>query len=228
MVLETMRILDDDGFQGALGLVDADFDRVQGKTETNPNVIMPNGHDLDTMLVFSPALNRVLIEVGSSDKIGRFGQNVLEALIERALPVAYLRLHSLRTRLGLKFRGLDYSAWIARSTFEPKYDDLITEVPNISQRHDLTPSHLEEAIQELREVEYHVGELCTGTDLIGILSVGLRGVLGSKRASDVTSEKLKSMLRLAFSEDDFTNSGLHEAIRCWEERSPWFRILKNA
>ncbi len=131
-VCEVIRILDDDNFPGALGLIDADFDRIEGSQSTGPNILMPEYHDLETMLMCSPALDRVLVEFGSQDKLENFGENVLETLIDRALPVGYLRLHSLRIGLDLTFHGLNYSAWIDRASFRGSTARLIDEVKDRS------------------------------------------------------------------------------------------------
>ena len=85
-VCEVVRILDNDNFDGVLGLVDADFDRIEGVPARGPNIVMPEYHDLETMLLCSQALDRILVEFGSQDKIDDFGENVLDALINRALP----------------------------------------------------------------------------------------------------------------------------------------------
>ena len=120
-VCDAIGILDDDGFDGALGMVDADFDRVEGIPDRSRNLVMPECHDLVTMLVRSPALARVLREFGSQDKLDSFGKSVLDALIEIALPIGYLRLHSLRDDLNLRFRGLDYARWIDARSFQSPY-----------------------------------------------------------------------------------------------------------
>ena len=75
-VCEVIRILDESNFAGVLGLVDADFDRVESIPSRGPNILMPEYHDLETMLLCSPALDRILIEFGSQDKIDDFGENV--------------------------------------------------------------------------------------------------------------------------------------------------------
>ncbi len=95
-VCEVIEILDNDNnFTGALGMVDADFDRIEGKQDRGPNIVMPECHDLETMLICSPALDRVLVEFGSQEKLEDFEEDVLGALLKRALPAGHLRLYSL-------------------------------------------------------------------------------------------------------------------------------------
>ena len=226
-VCDVIDILDEDNFNGVLGLIDADFDRIEGGQQRSQNLVMPECHDLDMMLVSSPALDRILTALGSRDKLETFQEDVLKALMERALPLGYLRLHSLRERLNLRFRGLRYSAWIDRSSFEPNTTKLINTVKNHSQRQDLSSSDLAIAIEELQDSNYDPYEMCNGADVIGILSVGLRRVLGTKDAGEVGEELLKMSLRLAYSEQHFRSSSLRKDIETWQRRNHGFQILRS-
>ena len=224
-VCDVIDILDEDDFDGVLGLIDADFDRIEGNPERSQNLIMPECHDLDMMLVSSPALDRILTELGSRDKLENFQEDVLKALMERALPVGCLRLYSLRENLNLRFRGLRYSAWINRSTFVANTTNLINTVKNDSQRQDLSSGDLAVAIEKLQDSNYDPYEMCNGADVIGILSVGLRRVLGTNDAGEVREELLKMSLRLAYSEQHFRSSSLKKDIEKWQRRNHGFQIL---
>ena len=226
-VCEVIDILENDDFKGALGLIDSDFDRVEGGEATSPNIVKPEFHDLETMLICSPALDRVLSEVGSQDKLERFGKDVLEELIARALPVAHLRLYSVRNGLNLRFRGLKYSAWIDPVSFEAKVSSLIEEVKNHSQRLDMASEALAVGIREVETADLEPREICNGQDLIEVLSVGLRRVLGTNDASSVNGDKLRRYLRLAFSIQDFAASSLSREIRRWEAENDGFPLLRK-
>ena len=74
-VCDVIDILDEDLFSGALGLIDADFDRIEGISSRSQNIVMPECHDLMTMLVCSPALTRVARELGSEEKLESLGKD---------------------------------------------------------------------------------------------------------------------------------------------------------
>lgn len=228
-VCNVIDILERDNFAGVLGIIDADFDRIEGFSERSQNLVMPECHDLIMMMVKSPALDRTLTELGSLKKLEKFKNskgNVLEALIDRALPLGYLRLHSLRERLGLRFRDLNHSAWIRRSSFAADTSVLIETVKNHSQCHLLSSMDLLSAIEELQSFEYDPYEICNGTDVIEILSIGLRSVLGNRNAGEVRGESLKMSLRLAYSEQDFRESRLGKDIEEWQNQNPGFQVLE--
>ena len=140
-VCTVVSILDDDNFTGVLGLIDADFDRIENVQSRGPNILMPEYHDLETMLLCSSALDRVLAEFGSQEKLATFEEEVLEGLLSRALPLGYLRLYSARKSLNLRFDGMTYSAWVDRASFDVRIDRLINEVKNrYSKMPAITPA----------------------------------------------------------------------------------------
>ena len=226
-VCDTIDILDEDLFSGALGLIDADFDRIEGISGRSQNIVMPECHDLMTMLVCSPALTRVARELGSEEKLESLGKTILESLIEIALPIGYLRLHSIRAGLNLRFMGLTYSRWIDTRPFQADTDKLIEAVKNHSQKQNLASDVLEKAIAGLQSAKYDPREICVGTDLVEALSIGLRGALGSKRARDVGGELLRSNLRLAYSDVEFRASTLMRDIEQWQSQNPRFQVLRS-
>ena len=226
-VCEVIGILDDDQFDGVLGMIDADFDRIEGTPSRSQNVVMPECHDLFTMLVSSPALARVVREFGSPEKLGRLGKTALEALTKVALPIGYLRLHSQREGLNLRFRDLNYSGWIGLTSFQADSARLIDVVKSRSQRHDLSSDDLAKAIADLHDADYDPYEVCVGADLVEALSIGLRRALGSRRAADVRVDYLKSGLRLAYSDTEFRASTLMRDIEHWQLRKPDFQVLRS-
>lgn len=224
-VEEVITILDQDNFDGVLGIVDADFDRIECIERGSPNMVMPPYHDLETMLMCSPALDRVLNEYASQTKIRNSKIDILEELIDKALPVAYLRLISLRERLDLRFDGLNYSSWVNLNSLAINIDNLVREVRNKSQRHDLSSEMLSAAIREVELENPNSREMCSGADLIEILAIGLRRVLGTNQKSSVNGINLRRSLRLAYSDGEFLKSSLGKDIRRWETKGVG-RILR--
>ena len=226
-VSDAIDILDEDLFSGALGVIDADFDRIEGISSRSQNVVMPECHDLMTMLVCSPALTRVARELGSEEKLESLGKTILESLIEIALPIGYLRLHSIRAGLNLRFMGLTYSRWIGTRSFQADTGKLIEAVKNHSRRHDLSSDSLARAIADLHRANYVAYEICVGTDLVEALSIGLRRVLANRPAADVRPELLRSNLRLAYSDVEFRASTLMRVIEQWQSQNPRFQVLRS-
>lgn len=72
--INALDILDKDNFTGVLAIVDADFSILEGSIHTSSNLLITDDHDLEMMLIKSPALEKLLCEVGSDEKILKFAQ----------------------------------------------------------------------------------------------------------------------------------------------------------
>ena len=228
-VLDVIRLLDTENFRGVFGMVDLDFDAINRISVDTANIIHGDCHDVEAMLIRSPAFDHVLREFGSEDKITRFCDrmqlDVRTVLHKAVMPLAYLRLHSKRTGLNLKFENLRFSEFIHRDSLEMNLTALITAVKNNSQRQDISSEALRAGIAELNDVTHNPWQLCNGHDLVGVFSFALRSSIGSERAANVRVENLTTSLRLAYNESDFSESAQYQRIREWELANAQFRIF---
>jgi hypothetical protein len=171
----------------------------------------------------------VLREFGSEAKIQRFvtkaQRDIRQVLLTTAFLIGYLRWHSLRADLRLRFDGLAFSRFVDMTTLTADRSKLITAVKNHSQRLELDNNELELAISGLEDSKHDPWQLCNGHDLVGVLSIGLRRAIGSQSAAAVGVEDMERALRLAYEAADFAASPLYRAIRDWEQRIRSFHVL---
>jgi hypothetical protein len=211
-------LLDHAGFKGALGIVDSDFDGLDGKVLPSPNIVRVDCHDLEAMLVRSPALDAVLHEFASPEKLtrfeSRFGRPLRAWLTQAALPLGYLRWNSLRAGLNLRFEGLRFSSFIDVGTLELKPAALLVELKNRSQNWAVSDQQLTEAgwPADRHDNPWHV---CCGHDMTELLALALRRVIGSRQG--LTASNIASGLRLAYNHQDFLGSEVRAAISRWQE-----------
>ena len=215
-VYDVIDVLDGIEFHGALGIVDSDFDRLYGVQHLRGNIVSYDYHDLETMLMFSSALDRVVVEFGSRSKISRRGGNVLRLLIERALAVGYLRIYSNMNDLGLRFDGVRFSSWIDRSSLDWSFGSLMRAVANNSAGQSLQSDQIDEVASSFEARKYDAKEVCVGSDLVAVLALGLRTALGTNNAGVVSECILRKSLRLAYSIHMLLNSRFGRDIRAWE------------
>lgn len=224
-VTEVIARLERDQFPGIIGVVDADLDHVEGYQSLSDNLIILETADLEALLIRSSALDRVLVELVSRDKISQFGGNIRGVLVKAAIWIACLRLHSKRAGLSLRFKGIKYKECIIDESLSVNLEVLVQEVINRSQLHRLSRMDI---VTELRSIHGSIIDpwlICYGKDMIGILSFGLRKTLGGNNAKDVTPEIINRGLRLSFDWDDMNRSVLGKNLRAWSKRNPGYRIL---
>lgn len=229
-VLGALEILEDDGFPGAVGIVDADRSRVSGDLPRSDSVLLTDGCDLESMLLHSPALDKVLAELGKPEKIEAFeserGTSIREHLVDLARPLGALRHVSERDHLGLRFQTLAVSKFVDRELRVLDRPALVRAVKNKSQRPDLDEDRLLGELEEIvRDRGVSSRDLSNGHDMVKLLALGLRRALGSRKEGEVSAEILERSLRLAYEKEYFQASELCAAIRDWERRNPDFTVL---
>ena len=226
-VIETIEILDEDAdFDGALGIVDADFDRIQYEVSSSNNLFSPECHDLVMMHIINSPLDDVMVEYGSRLKISSLDTSVLNLLVHSAIPIGYLRLYSLRANLNLRFSNLSFTSFINRNTLAIDRLNLIREVRNKSGRYDLNDFDLEQRLTEIESAAYAFEEVCCGEDLVEILSIGFRKLLGNHNSRNVDPVSLKRALRLAMPTTTFRETQLGVSLVDWQNRNPSYRLFE--
>ncbi|MEH2300525.1 MAG: DUF4435 domain-containing protein [Nostoc sp.] len=225
--IEILKILEQSNFQGILAIVDADFDRFETLLYTSYNLLRTDSHDLETMLINSPAFNKVLAEFGSEEKIAQFNRDVRLVLVENGMSIGYLLWISKCDGLNLTFDGITFSKFIDEQTLQINELKLIQEIKNKSQAFSLNEKNLQERLKSQKSNNHDPWQICCGHDLVEILSFGLRKALGSNKAADVEPNNLERSLRLAYEEIYFRQTQLYLDIRTWESNNQPFRVLRN-
>lgn len=215
-VIDTISILDQDKFSGVVGIVDADFDHIEERYFENINIIVTDFHDLECIQLQASGLESLVNEFGSQPKLDSFNQDIRDAILSAASPIGYLRLYSQRNKLKLRFTNLNYSSFVDRITLKTNCNLLIREVKNRSNLQNIPNAVLAEGVREIKELKYDPWQICTGTDLLGVLSVGLRHILGNNNAAQVQMDRLRQVLRVAYKKEDFEKTKMSHALREWE------------
>ncbi|MBV9690846.1 MAG: DUF4435 domain-containing protein [Ktedonobacteraceae bacterium] len=229
--VEALFLLEEGAFSGVLAIVDADFDVLEEKVSSSRNLLFTDTHDLETMMLKSPALDYVLDEFGSQGKMMAFvekhGRSVRSALLECGLPVGYLRWASLRHNLFLAFEGLDFEKFVDRAKLTVDISQLIKTVKDKSQKQAIAEIDLHNKMEWLKSASHDPYHVCCGHDLVCILSLSLCKTVGSHNTKAVEPEILEKLLRLAYERSFFSKTDLYAFILQWEETNPPFVVLSK-
>ena len=222
-----LNILEQGNFAGVLAIVDADFDILEGSVPLSPNLLFTDTHDLETMLLNSPALEKVLSEHGSEAKINNFAKDIRQTLLKSAKIVGYLRWASLKFNYCLKFEGLAFNKFIDDRTLALNESKLLQTVKNNSQKPGLDEPEIRANMDSLKTDTQDMWYVCCGHDMVDILSIALCKALGSCNSQKVEPNVLEQNLRLAYESSYFHNTPLYAAIQTWEETNQPFQVLPN-
>lgn len=217
--------LDIEAFPGVLGIVDDDYDSLLGKTLTSGNLVATDAHDLECLLCRSDALESVLAEFGVAQKIQAFTQktrvDVRTGLLERALVFGRLRWAAARDGLDIDRKALRVPRFVDADTWAVDGDGLLHAVSAGGWPHGV--GALERCIATLPPAD--PWRVAHGHDMIEILRIGLKRVLGRLPASK-GHEDIARILRVGVSDDALRKTALHADIRTWERANAYLVLLK--
>jgi hypothetical protein len=219
--------LDGEHFSGLLTIVDADFDCLESIHPPSPNILYSDTHDLETMLLSSSSLSKVLSELLSVPRARAIPAPVLDLAFQAVLPLGYFRWLSspYKENLGLKFKGIVFTQFIAMPSFVTDIDFMINEVVRNTGSCSLDVTTIKVKLHTLTTGSQDKWEVCSGHDLVEVIFLALKNHWGNHRAETATLDVFDAMLRIAYDETDFKSSNLFQEIRKWETRNPLFEVL---
>ena len=225
-VIGGVQRLDRERFGGVLGVVDDDCDSLMGIDVGTRNVVRTDVHDLECLLCRSSALEMVLAEYGDESKIRRFemnaGTDVRGALLERALVFGRLRFAALRDGLDIDNSAIRVQRFVDRGTWTVDAEGLVRAVVKDGSPHD--EGVVERCVARLPVVD--PWRVARGHDMVSILRLGLRRVLGDLPAS-VGDGQISRILRAGMASDELRATNLWAHMRAWETGNHPFRILRG-
>ena len=238
-VKEVLLILERCMLPGVLAIVDADFDVLEEKLPATQNLLFTDTHDLETMIIKSTALEKVLSKFGSADKIAAFkqkyGKDVRTTLIECGTHIGYLRWISLREGLALSFEDLDFNKFVNKGELTIDVLKLIkavkersynTEIDK-SRKHTIREHDTQKSMNQLKNDLHDPWYVCCGHDLACILAVGLQKAIGTHSTQTANQELVEKWLHLAYEHFHFHKTQLFASIQVWEKANAPFVILNK-
>ncbi|MCK9440444.1 MAG: DUF4435 domain-containing protein [Methanothrix sp.] len=212
--------------EGILAIVDADFWNLEKTSIESSNILSTDTHDLETMILRSGSLDKVVKELVDSTRAKSLCKPIRILLLENALPIGYLRWINSpqKENLCLDFTGLNFENLIDQKTFIININRLIDAVKENSNDYSLDSTYIKSIISDLEKDKHDPWQVCSGHDIIQILSIGLNRNFGY-RGGLVTLELLHKIIRLSYSYVDFQQTDLFKEMLKWEEANNPFKIL---
>ncbi|MBL1211645.1 DUF4435 domain-containing protein [Geminocystis sp. GBBB08] len=218
-VIQVLDILNKHEIKGIIGIVDADFDHLENTKYNHNNLFLTDYHDLEMMLINSPALDKLLIEFASEDKLKKLKLDMRQVLLNLSYELGYLRWISKCEQLNLTFNNLDYTKLLDIKRLTTDLDKLIQTVINKTQNYSISKEDLLNKINIKKSDILCKYQICCGHDMIEILSILLRKTIGSNNANEVSKDHLERSLRLAYEKVYFKETNLYVQIIEWQKNN---------
>lgn len=217
------------GVAGVLAFVDADFDRIVGSICEHPDVVVSDYHDVEMMLLLSPALDKVLAEYASPKKVAaltaKTRSSIRSVLLQEASRIADIRLANRRMGWGLGFKKIKHSKFVDKTTLCVDRSEAVVHVVSTSRVSGPSPDTVASELPDEEQYAEQLPDYCSGHDTTALLAIGLRRCLGGQSAQVACRENVERWLRLAFEEAHFAVTDVFAAIRLWEEANSTYCVM---
>lgn len=232
---EIYQILQQRGFDRMLGIRDADFIRVNGNEKFDANyaeaIYLTDAHDSESMILLSNALENLLVEVSSDDKIEALEQtkgSIRHLLFDLTYPIGCLRYANKKFDLGLAFKPkspegnkLKLKKIICEKTLSYLGDEkLVTTVLQYSTNRGRELPAKEVILEKLNEVKsYELSPdiIANGHDLSEALFILIKKGLKSSSKSIQDASCVEELMRIAYSDGQFKGTSLFESLTKWQQ-----------
>lgn len=227
-VLGAVLLLDASQFRGVIGLVDGDFAEVSNDNAPSPNIVRTQGNDTEMMIVDSPALDKVLLQYGSEQKIATIcavsNATVKQIIAGEAAKIGLMRLASKRRGWNLKFKGMSYQF----TTNSGSTVDSAAIAARVLARTGVGAPNANDLQQECAALAALCHDnflLSNGHDYVRILARAFKRDIGTTNVFESDSSELEKVLRVAYERGYFAQTTTAEAIRNWEVQNHPYIVL---
>ncbi|MDC0748103.1 DUF4435 domain-containing protein [Polyangium mundeleinium] len=227
--LDALQRLQTPPLGGVLFILDADFDILEGRSPPSVSVVFTDTHDLETMLLASPAFEKLLLQVAKEEKVERFREqhgDLRACLLRCGKQLGYLLWLSRRDGLNLRFEELKVGRFIDEKTLLLDPMEMVKVVANHSKRLDLKGEALLARLMAMHDDAHDPWHVCCGHHLTEILALALRKAWATNDRGELDGSMVERMLILAYDEGLFATTKLCASIRTWESLHPPFVVLR--
>jgi hypothetical protein len=216
-----MSLLQADGFQKILGVVDLDYRGIIDYPNLPANIVITDDHDIETMMLNSRAFTKVIKSKSSSGKIKSYPngiEGVQNKILQLGIPIGSLRFYSDLKGKNYSFNEMNFDKFIDRKSLLFLSDKFVGHMQGIHQNNiSISTSILSIAIGEANNIPLFGDSfrLCSGHDLMEILAIGLKSVWGTYDSQEMSKKSLEDAFSLAYSHDFFAQTTLFREMESW-------------
>ncbi len=205
------------GDDSVLGIMDADLDRLTGKS-VSPPLFHTDCRDMEMMAIRSNALDDVLSEYADKELLERFEKDfgpVREAVVAASFPIGLFMKLSKDHGFNLSFKDLNFGSFINSRSLAIDPRAMVDAVLDRSRDIPVGRKELLSALNDEARYLKDRWDAARGHDSIEILLIGFKRNFGSFNAKNLKDGELSGALRLAFSDADFVKTDLFRDTDSW-------------
>lgn len=221
-----------------IGIIDSDFRKITNENTEHNNVFMTDGHDIEMMMINSPAWIEILNFHVNREKLKEFnlakGVAFKNYILDLSKQIANVRYLNHIKNIGLVFRifkngkpdFIDYHKFIKADDLSIDIEKMLTVIENKSSKQRLFANkpELKDELNKICQDRFNLTEFCNGHDIINILAHSFKKSINNK---NVLGVDLENQFIIAYRYDDFKKSSLYTSLAKWENENSEFNLLLN-
>ncbi|GJD30589.1 hypothetical protein PMNALOAF_1836 [Methylobacterium adhaesivum] len=224
---KAIRLLSEDGFLGALAVLDCDFDRILKRLEIHENIVYSDLHDYDLEWITSNVLKRYLFQVGDVSKCLAIGgsQQIFRRIIEGIKPLSVLKLLNANGNIRFKLSILKMEDFSDGMSID--IDKLVDGVFEGRAADAAVKADLRQKIERILDRNFDLMQLSNGHDVMTALGLALRSAIGSRSIPQTWGKEIELHIRLAFTDDEFVKCSVCRDIVEWERQNAPYIVIDH-
>jgi len=201
-----------------LAICDADFDHLCGNAQEREkcSIYVTDEHDVEIMLLKSPSLQSLINEFGVAENIQALMSGLFESIFSAAYTIGLLRWINEQEELNLKFKGLNFNAFIDVEKLYINVDidillnELIARSKNIKE--GTTKEFIISKTEEYKNCNACQLQVCSGHDLTNIIALIFRQKWASVD-TNIDHKKIESSLRIGYQKAFFSETVIFKKLK---------------
>ena len=232
-ILEIYDLIKDRGFDNVIGIVDSDFNNLNGKHDTRESIFYTDAHDLELMLFNSRAIDSLIDTHCMADRLAALleeenEEHLKDVLIKRCIYLGYLKWANNIHNWGLLFKpqepdkpDLKIEDFIPKTTFKfISVETMVKTVFNYSRGKVKISVKEEDVVSTVKKmaqnaVDYH--QLCNGHDIARVFALSLKKKTSNLNSNAILSDQIEREIVYAYDARYFSETRLYSKLKNFEQ-----------
>jgi len=199
-----------------IGIRDADFLHLEGKSSRFDILFLTDTHDLETMTMKSDtAFSSVKNEFYNN---GHTFNDLRNLFLEAVSFLGYFRWYNEKNNLEFNFRGIGIGDLVDSNLVINELnsiDYIINRSPNCKIQDRLL---IQKDINDLKSSEHDLLQVCCGHDIASVMAIFFANNSPQKH---INRDRIQSSFRLSYSIEEFKNTNLYNDIQKWAKTNKY-------
>jgi len=224
-VIETIKKANEEGLEGIIGIIDADFDNLFDNVSIVENLYRTDTHDLESMLLKSKkSLKKVLNNYHMANHLMKDTEilEIHKILLDDSKYIGYALWCSIEYKWMINFQDFPINICLDKKCnldLRKTFRCLKKKSPHSTLSQEIFESEVNQKVSEKRDL----WQVCRGKEMLRVLATYIK--YNIKKTGSCGHDNLRDDLILAFDEKDFMKTNLFASMKEWEQKNGYYSLF---